>query len=237
MNKCIIILVFGLTCMVSRGDYPSIARAEELFTPMILNSTNYHIRESMEFKEFANSLNCATNIQTEIEMETFLVSVITSVVVNVSTNEVDKDSNSWLYGDRGSAFKRLSTTFRNFPTNAVNCLAIAEYLGRVKTVDFPDNIANTRYHHALITTNDAERAEHQAKMAAWWKERNHQHYVARANHAVIDYRDRLFRVCNITVRGMRPRMSDEEFATFTNNLVTVSCANETEQRHLFEGLK
>ena len=53
------------------------------------------------------------------------------------------------------------------------------------------------------------------------------------NRAVGDYRNRLLSICARGVAGCRGIMDDEEFAAFTNQIVTASKANEQEREILF----
>lgn len=57
--------------------------------------------------------------------------------------------------------------------------------------------------------------------------------VHQANKAVENYRRSLFALCGHSVSGCRKIMSDSQFYSFTNEIVTVSSANDDEKRILF----
>ena len=216
--------------------YPTMECAEELFCADLMNSTNV-LMSSASYSQFADDLQCAASPEEIRTMETFLVNALTSIVVSVSTNSDVAGTGAILLNNRGRCFSAMMHTFRDFPTNAANNIAVAEYLGDVSGVHFPTNLLLNRSSSSFFFSPDP------AKMQDFVERRyahrmmyNLQLRVKETNDAVERYRCRLLSVCNVGVRGCRGIMDDAQFCTFTNQLATASNANEAERRILFDSI-
>lgn len=220
---------------IAHGGYPSIDDARELFSSENLNSTN-QLYQSERFQRFMLGMQATPSPFDAAKMEAFLVSAMTSVVVFVSTNVVDDGVQPCMLEDRGYAFWLLSyLTFRHFPINAELCLALARYIGTLKTADFPTPLANRwggPVQKVILTTNEmviaAQRAKWKAAEAAYKAKRDHQTRIRRANVAVLQYRRNLLRICKLAVDGCRKTMPRDKYETFTNELVRISKATQKE---------
>ena len=245
MNIRSLIVCAGILCAMPciGGELSSPLRtAMDLFSPDSVASTNVSfLRKEGRHMEFSREYlkNGLTRAEYS-RLESFLLNSLTSIVVHVSTNVVNDGIEGWVLEDRGRYFKWLMEDFHDFRTNNVACLAVASYIGRVKTVDFPTYLANRRYStfDMLFSTNTAEVAEHNRRVAernrALRKVRDLQSRVYQTNRAVREYRRNLCEICGIAVDGCSSVMAPEEFAAFTNRIVEVSGASQEEQEAMFD---
>ena len=244
MNAKGIVVCIGLACMLpcSAGSALStFDTTEALFSPEVMASTNVHFRRGGPHEIFLKDYHKKKSDMTDREkIETFLLNSLTSIVVRVSTNDVNDGVEGWVLEDRGWYYRSLALSFKDFKTNDVNCIALASYIGRVQTVDFPTYWANSMYStfDMLFSTNTAEVAEHNRRVAernrALRKVRDLQSRVYQTNRAVREYRLNLCKICGIAVDGCSSVMAPEEFAAFTNRIVEVSGASQEEQAAMFD---
>lgn len=222
--------------------YPSREEAQCLFSSERINHGSIALHEE-DYQDFAARLEEPSMPENTRVIEAIILKGLTSLAVHVSTNAVDDGVHPLKLASRGRLLQSIVPRLRDYPTNAVSCLVVAGYAGTVKRVEFPDALTRTRggVLRMCITTNEVELARFQEEECVRKMEvarrRNLQWRVRRANEAVADYRHTLMKACAIGVEGCRGIMSDEEFATFTNQVVTASRANADEQRILFGGLQ
>lgn len=242
--KTSILFAIALTAMLlpatGRSAYPSLAMAEFMFSPERLNSWENRQRTS-QYDDFALRLGEPAAPDQILEVETAILQGVTSVVVNVSTNAVDDGTPAWLPSYMCAILGRIAHNLRDFPTNAANCVSLASYAGTVMKVGFPDDLVWKRFniHLFCLSTNEVDQAKFRERLQ--WREelmarRRLQVRVRNTNEAVGDYRRELMEVCAIGVSGCRRIMDDAQFAVFTNQVVTASCADEQERAILFRGL-
>lgn len=246
--KTSILFSVALMAMLSPATgicaYPSLAEAQALFSCEMMNS-----RENMPTNTPTNSLYDDFILRLGepaapdliLAVETVILQGITSIVVNVSTNAVDDGTPAWLPSYRGAILHRTAPNLKNFPTNAANCVSLASYAGTVMKANFPDDLLRKRFHiyFGCLSTNEVDLAEYRENLQRRNELLARQRLQARihnTNEAVGDYRRRLLEVCSICVSGCRGIMDDAQFAVFTNQVVTVSRANEQEREILFRGL-
>lgn len=246
--KTSILFAIALTAMLlpatGRSAYPSLAEAQALFSREMMNSrenTPTNTPTNSLYDDFILRLREPAAPDCVLAVETAILQGITSIVVNVSTNAVDDGTPAWLLSYRGEMFGRIVPRLQNFPTNAANCVSLASYAGTVMKADFPDDLVWKRFniHLFCLSTNEVDQAKFRERLQ--WREelmarRRLQVRVRNTNEAVGDYRRELMEVCAIGVSGCRRIMDDAQFAVFTNQVVTVSCANEQERAILFRGL-
>ena len=231
-------VVFGvavtLLCPLSGYcDYPTMDRARELFDELSMTA-DYVSMKSETYSKFAEGLRCQTTPENAREMETFLLDAVTSINVTVSTNAVDDGASAGLLLDRGGWFAAVARNFHDLPTNSVNCMVVANYLGDVHRVEFPTNHLQFGSGFAKwISTDPAENAALREKARARRAAYDLQYRVRTTNEAVDEYRRDLLSVCNVGVRGCRAIMDDAQYCAFTNQLATASHASEEEQKILF----
>ena len=115
------------------SEYPTMDRAMELFDANSVLATNVSMRSEV-YRQFSEDLRCQTASENVRNMETFLINAVTSIVVTVSTNVVDDGTSAFVLCNRGYWYFDAAKTFQDFPTNPVNCMAVATYLGGVHKV-------------------------------------------------------------------------------------------------------
>ena len=247
MNIRSLIVCAGILCAMPciGGELSSPLRtAMDLFSPDSVASTNVSfLRKEGRHMEFSREYlkNGLTRAEYS-RLESFLLNSLTSIVVHVSTNVVNDGIEGWVLEDRGKYFKWLIEDFHDFKANDVECLAVASYIGRVRTVDdFPSYWGNRRdstIGPILLSTNAAEVAEHNRRVAeerrALRKVQDLQRRVYQTNRAVREYRRNLCEICGIAIDGCSAVMPPEEFAAFTNRIVEVSGASQEEQAAMFD---
>ena len=217
-------------------DYPTMDKARELFDEMSMTA-DYVSMKSETYSKFAEGLRCQTTPENAREMETFLLDAVTSINVTVSTNAVDDGASAGLLLDRGGWFAAVARNFHDLPTNSVNCMVVANYLGDVHGVDFP--IDRLHVNASLLLYYSPDQAEMEAfrtRRSTLLAERNLQFRVRETNKAVDQYRKDLLSICNVGVRGCRAIMDDTQYCAFTNQLATASHASEEEQKILFDSI-
>ena len=243
MKKSVLIS-FALTAMLlpftGRGAYPSLAAAQALFSREMMNSLENTPTNSL-YDDFILRLREPAAPDHIMAVETAILQGVTSVVVNVSTNAVDDGTQAWLPSYMGAILGRIAPNLRNFQTNALNCVSLASYAGTVMKADFPDDLVWKRFHivFGCLSTNDVDLAKYRERLQRrdeLLARQKLQMRVHNTNEAVDDYRRKLLEVCAIGVSGCRGIMDDAQFAAFTNQVVTASCANEQEQAILFRVL-
>ena len=238
------IFAFALTVVLSPATglcaYPSLVEAQTMFSSEMMNSLE-NTPPNPLYDDFVSRFGEPSSPEDSLAVETAVLQGVASIVINISTNAVDDGTPAWIPSYRGAILGRIAPNLRDFPTNAVNCLSIASYAGTVATIDFPDDLVNKRFngHVFYQTTNEVgqtifrERTEWREELMA---RQRLQVRVRQMNKAVADYRRTLMEVCSIGVAGCRGVMDDAEFATFTNQVVMASGANELELAILFRGL-
>lgn len=234
-------MIVVLTPFAGYCSYPAIDEAQALFSSELMNSTN--VCMSGAYDDFRGRLCQSASPDVQHAVESVVIGGITSIVVHVSTNLVDESVGVGIIEDRGSYFRALGYSLRDFRTNAVECVDMAKYIGIVTGVDFPSDLARSRGFgmRVFLSTNETELAQWrqqeeplcEARRLERAERRNLQTRVWLANEAVRLYRACLFSLCGHSVAGCRKIMSDVEFSTFTNELVSVSNASSEEQRVLF----
>ena len=233
-----VLLVIGLQCSAA---YPTLDEAEHLFSQENSPSDGIDADRGISVEHFLNDLVAYRNGATELErmrMKDFLLTTLTSATVRVSTNVVDDGTSKYLLErDRGMVFYRALASFQlGFVTNVTDCLSVASYVGRVRTVAFPENLIHHMESVFYVTLDAEKQNEWKRKRRERISERELQRRVRRANDAVLAYRSRLFDLCNACVLANRKIMDDAEFAAFTNHVVELSKPNESEERRLFDRL-
>ena len=230
-------VIAALMPAVGYCAYPTMDEAQALFSSELMNSTN--VCMSGAYDDFRGRLCQSASPDVQHAVESVVIGGITSIVVHVSTNLVDESVGVGIIEDRGSYFRALGYSLHDFRTNAVECVDIAKYIGIVTGVDFPSDLARSRGFgmRMLLSTNETElaqwRQQEEPLREARREKRNLQTRVWLANEAVRRYRSCLFSLCGHSVAGCSKIMSDVEFSTFTNELVSVSNASSEEQRVLF----
>lgn len=250
MNKTTTLAVIAALALPSIGfcAYPSLEEASSLFSSNQLNSTNVWLT-SQSYSDFRSRLCEPASNEESCAVENHVICAITSIVMHVSTNTIDESCGISIANDRGSYFRVMSGSFRNFSTNSIECLALASYLGHVVQVDFPSNLTMMRGplvgRKMFISTNSAEmaqwrmqeeaaRLERESRLREILLRRDLQLRVAEANRAIEGYRRDVFAICARSVAGCMGVMDADDFAAFTNQVVTVSGANEQERKVLFK---
>lgn len=243
-----VLFSFALTAMLlpvmGRCAYPSLAEAQTLFSREMMNSLENSPTNSLTnslYDDFILRLREPAAPDCVLAVETAILQGVTSIVVNVSTNEVDDGTPGWLPSYRGAILHRIAPNLKNFPTNAASCVSLASYAGTVMKADFPDDLVREMFSIDLfcLSTNEVDLAifrERLRRRDELRARRRLQVRISQTNEAVGDYRRELMEVCAIGVSGCRRIMDDAKFAVFTNQVVTVSCANEQERAILFRGL-
>ncbi len=230
----------------SLWGYPTIERAEELFSSENISNQNIDFYRDKEYNEFLNLLwkeRHAASEEERFRMKKFFLSTLTSIVVRVSTNAVDEGTTSYaVRKGRGDAFSSALRSFGDsFRTNVTDCFAIASYIDRVRPTPFVETVTN-RLESIIFITKDAKKREEWQRRRKEKMERERpilelQRRVKFANDNVRDYRRALFDLCNACVLANRRLMDDEAFAAFTNRVVELSKPDETESKfYLFNHL-
>ena len=223
-----------------RCAYPSLVEAQTMFSSEMMNSLE-NTPPNLLYDDFVSRIGEPSAPEDSFAVETAVLQGIASIVINISTNVVDDGTPAWLPSYRGEILSRMAPNLRDFPTNAVNCLSLASYAGTVATIDFPNDLVNKRFsiHLFCLSTNEVDQARFQERLQRreeLMARQRLQVRVHRVNEAVANYRRTLMEVCAIGVAGCRGTMNDAEFAAFTNQVVTASCADEQERSILFRGL-
>ena len=236
MSKVLGVTVAFLNPLFGYCAYPTMDRAMELFDANAVLATNVSMRSEV-YRQFSEDLRCQAASENVRNIETFLINAVTSIVVTVSTNVVDDGTSAFVLCNRGYWYSDAAKNFQDLPTNSANCIAVATYLGGVHKVEFPTNLLYNGFTTVMYFSLDP------AKMAAWEARadarratRDLQYRVRTTNEAVDEYRRDLLSICNVGVKGCRGIMDDAQFCTFTNQLATVSNANESERRILFDSI-
>lgn len=242
MNKRILLLICTLLCVFKcSGATNMLDRAKQLFgSESMLNTNVYMDEEKGEYRTFVNDISQFIRVGTReevLKLEEYLVSMFTSINVQVSTNEVRQGPELSFLIDRGDAFYSIMLRFKEQSVNTNLCLDVAHYLGRVKRMPFPEELAQTRRTAFYYNPDPAKMAEWKAKESAWWRKRNHQHRVYCDNSHVDYYRQELLRGCGEALPHCQKIMSPEAFKSFTNEVVKASNATPEEQKALFRRLK
>lgn len=242
--RSLAIFAFALAAMLlpvtGLCAYPSLVEAQTMFSSEMMNSLE-NTPPNPLYDDFVSRFGEPSAPEDSFAVETAVLQGITSIVINVSTNDLDDGTPAWIPSYRGAILGRLAPNFRDFPTNAVNCVSLASYAGTVTTIDFPVDLVNKRFsgHVFYQATNDVgqtlfrERTEWRGELMARQRLQTRVHQM---NKAVADYRRTLMKVCSIGIAGCRGIMDDTEFAAFTNQVVTASGANEQERVILFREL-
>ena len=234
-------VIAALMPAVGYCAYPTMDEAQALFSSELMNSTN--VCMSGAYDDFRGRLCQSASPEVQHAVESVVIGGITSIVVHVSTNLVDESVGVGIIEGRGLYFSSLAYSLRDFRTNAVECVGIAEYIGNVTGVDFPSDLARSRGFgtRMFLSTNETELAQwrqqeeplREVRRLERTEKRNLQMRVWLANEAVCRYISCLFSLCGHSVAGCRKTMSDMEFSSFTNEIVAVSNATPEEQRTLF----
>ena len=248
MNRCMLAVCMAAvgTAVVfpCRAGYPTIERAQKLFSQENLANQELDFCRDAEYNDFLNSLwtdRLEVSETDQFRMKTFFLTTLTSIVVRVSTNAVDDGTATYALEDRGFAFFNALCSFgSSFTTNVTDCLTVAAYIDRVHPVFFPETETNRFESVFYITWDEKEREAWLQKRRARQERRNAvlalQRRVRSANDSVRSFRRDLFGLCNSCVRANRELMDDTEFAAFTNRVVELSKPSEGEKRRLFNHL-
>ena len=230
-------LAVALYAASGAGLYPTVEEAEMLFSSEALNSTNVHLTTTA-YIDFAERLKVSADAERRREVESCVINAFTSIVICVSTNLIDDSVGVNIAEDRGAWLLTAADSLADFRTNDVPCLALAAYLGRTDETAYQTNLVHNGFASVAFFSTDAN------ERAQWLERRRHlrtrtaiQARVFAANKKVKEYRHMLFLVCGKSVAGCRASMTDGDFTAFTNKLVTVSGATETERSILFEFLQ
>jgi len=225
--------------------YPTVEEAQALFSSEQMNATNVSMDGAYE--DFRSRLCESTSMEMRQAVESVVIDAITSIVVRVSTNVVDNSVGVGIIKSRGLYFKALRCSLQDFKTNAEECVRLARYIGNIRGADFPSDLARSRGFGArmFLTTNETELAQwrqqeepmREARLRELAGKRDLQMRVLLANEAVYSYKASLFCLCGESVVGCRQSMSDEDFSSFTNEVVAVSHASFDEQRVLLGQLR
>ncbi len=225
--------------------YPTVEEAQMLFTTELMNATN--VLMTGTYEDFRSRLSQPASMETRCAVESIVIDAVTSIVVRVSTNVVDDSIGTGIIENRGEYFNAIGYSLTSFTTNAVECVRLAEYIGSIRNADFPSDLTRSRVFalNMRFTTNQCEQGQWRLQEEPSHKERKRkiaetrtlQLRVQDANRAVCQYKRNLFSLCGQSVAGCRQIMSDEEFAVFTNEIVTVSHASDDEQRILFRQIR
>ena len=223
-----------LTALVCFGRYPTVEEVRNLF--------DCDRSAKVEYEDFLDALyanRSETPLAQRLQMKDWLLMTLTSTVVRVSTNVVDDGTVTFTRGGaRGLAFRRALQSFGpDFTTNVTDCLSVAEYLGRVRTVEVPADLRN-RMMSVLYVTRDPQKREEWYRKSIELRENRKKvrERIRLANDSILDYRRALFDLCNSCVIANRKIMDDAEFAAFTNRVVELSKPDEREKRRLFDHL-
>lgn len=231
-------------------SYPTVQETEALFSSNVVNFSN-HI-ENSRYEDFFLRMKQETVMRDRNLVEAKVLNGIMSIDIFVSTNKIDDSrgismiSNGWM--------RKLSEYFQpvDFLTNHVMCLSMAKYMGKLKCVDYSENLLREAGPLVIMRSlNRYRRSDEEIERIK--KERNEAHRMAlyeankeayllqsrvhSANYYVKQYRRELFSLCGRCVEGCRKTMSEDEFSYFTNQIVKVSRASQDEQRVLFRRLK
>lgn len=241
MNKKIALIgcTMGFVLCCYSATTNMIERAKTLYTPEIVANPQIDMQEG-EYQQFVYALPCFIRSASEdeiISLETYLVSTITSLVIQVSTNEVREGVALSFLRNRAFAFYNIMLQFNEQSANTNICLDIAHYLGCVKRVQFPEDIAQKKRFVTYYNPDPVKMEEWKAKEAEWWRKRDLQHRVYSDNRSVDYYREYLLRACGATLPHCQKIMPFDAFVTFTNEIVRASNATSEEQKSLFRRLK
>ena len=248
MNKTTALAVIAALALPSIGfsAYPSLEEAIAIFPrnePGCARITpcDHDVRQLFGRMQIPTSPeNCRA-------VESVVLDYLKTINVNVSTNAlksscgIESISQPWL------SLLDTQLQFMDFSTNATECLSLARYVGGVKKVDFPTNLAlavmptpimvsMNGYHISPERKRQVELANKrkEALRAQLGDECELQIRVFRENCAVEGYRRKLFAICARGVAGCMGVMDADDFTAFTNQVVTVSGANEQERKVLFK---
>lgn len=167
-----------------------------------------------------------------------MISAITSTPVIVSTNVMDSGSDWRRLKSLEKQVRAMSNHLSVVTTNVAECEAIANYIGSLRTAAFPSDLVGQRGFVQRFTTNEAgQLVSAPTDNSAYNAQRELQLRVYKTNGSVCDYRWMLFHLCQQGVVSARDSLTQEAFISFTNRLVTISVANDVEQKELFMGLK
>ncbi len=232
-------------CTTGLCSCPMQDEAKMLFSSNRMNQVASD-SQTADIQRFFQCMNGAGTVDDMREVEETVMRGLKSIVVHVSTNAVDDSRGIDVI--RQGWILRISTQMPLcvFPTNSFACLAMARYLGDVRCADFPSNLARETMPGILMRSLNGNRVSDE-RIRQFELEEEHKRERRRqlgeecelqirvfyANAAVKEYRKSLFSLCGQSVAGCRRIMSDGEFASFTNAVVTASRANDEEQKDLF----
>lgn len=159
------VATIGCFLMVLSGfvRYPTIEEAGSLFTCGNPARADPNLSNRTEYEGFLSALRtnrCEATLPQQLQMKDFLLTALTSIVMRVSTNAVDDGMATLAQGrNRGDFLLQALQPFGlDFTTNATDCLAVAEYIGRVRTEETPGSLHN-RMMSVLYVTKDPQKRE------------------------------------------------------------------------------
>lgn len=228
-------LVFA-EVVASGGGNDVLSEARSLFPirTMLTADLDY---DDAEHHQFISKFHKLADSEVGVLLEDYIVTAITSTVVRISTNAVDACPSRIQLEDCGVALENLAVQFRQFPTNSVQCEAVARYLGTLQPLDYPHDLIHTMGGvHRFVLNPPAEERSVATAPSDIEDRRRMQMRIYNANQGLKDYRLSLFYICNEAVVGCRKVMDDSEFEQFTNRLVNLSHPTERELRALLKGV-
>lgn len=239
--KIAAVIVAGVVLPVAEcQSYPTMEEARRLFPLYAPGQVGGRLEHST-VNRFCKDLLSGGSYHEELAMEAYLISAITTASVRVSQSApsvVDQPE------VRLSEFTagRLLSSMNHFATNAVQCEAIAAYVGRwrfltmptglpvrVSAISRPRSEAHSQDRIVVSSFNSGENGsahEYQQQINSIWM----------CNQFIHTRRVELLNALSGAVRNCQDRMTPEEFTAFTNRLVNLSHATKGEMVNLFSGL-
>ena len=247
MNKQVVIAVALMSGALSPiGSFPCLG-AESASSDVTRRASASSQDDQMNL--LVRRLSESVTLEESLAAEEAILSSIESIDIHVSTNAVDDSVGIDLINGAWPQRVLGQVNFTVFPTNAQACLALARYVGTVKRTDYPSDLVRetlpipimrslngSRISEERLRALEAENERRSERRRVLGEECELQIRVFLANATVEGYRRQLLAFCGKSVAGCRNVMEDEEFATFTNQVVAVSCASEQEKRILLRDL-
>lgn len=233
------------------GAYPTETEAKELFSSNRLNNVSAWMDDGVYDDFFIRLQRSASDEETR-KIEEIIIEGLKSIVVNVSTNIVDDSiginllRKPWVRGLRNNFYPK------SFATNASACLSLAQYIGGLKIVAFPNDLlkntgslvvmkglnGNVRSKEEIAALRDS--SNESCRVALYRQNEDAyrmQHRVSSANSIVVRFRRDLLFICSIGVAECCKTLTEEEFDCYTNQMIRACNPSRAEENILFWRIK
>ncbi len=223
--KQLILLMIASLQFNALTENSLINRAKRLFAPEMFGRDGMWLADFDERKSFFRDYQQCDDADELKLLDNYLLDAITSFKFTISTNRVNDGVSTTAIEERRWIVDSLIRTIGRHRATTDICTKLAAYIGNLESVDFPDNLARTMFNVVIFDENERKRVY--KRIEELKPERELQARVSEIKCEVRQYQFTVLSRCADMMAELQKSMSQEKFASFTNEVARLSKASDS----------